>query len=62
MRNGSVCPTPPSVVIAPQITPRIHGGPRPVKLPSSDSASANPMLIPAPNDAAIPTRNAAQLL
>jgi len=62
IRNGSVCPTPPSVVMAPHTTPRIQGWPRPVRLPSSDSASANPMLIPAPTDAAIPTRKAFQLL
>ncbi len=52
---------PPSVVMAPQIRPRAHGCPRPVRLPSSDSASAKPMLMPAPNDAAIPTRKASQL-
>src|ERR1017187_2487538 len=52
---------PPTVVIAPQIRPRTHGCPRPVRLPSSDNASAKPMLMPAPNDAAIPTRKASQL-
>jgi len=52
---------PPSVVMAPQIRPRTQGCPRPVRLPSSDNASAKPMLIPAPSDAAIPTRNASQL-
>ena len=57
-RNGSVCPIPPRAVIAPQITPRTHGCPRPVRLPSSESASAKPMLMPAPADAARPTRNA----
>ncbi len=49
---------PPRVVMAPQISPRTHGWPRPVRVPSSDSASANPMLIPAPSEAARPTRNA----
>ena len=52
---------PPSVVMAPQITRRAHGWPRPVRLPSSDRASAKPMLMPAPKDAAIPTRKASQL-
>ena len=60
MRYGSVWPRPPSVVIRPQTTPRIHGWPRPVRLPSSDSASAKPMLMPAPTEAASPTRKASQ--
>ena len=34
--------------MAPQIKPRTQGWPRPVRLPSSESASANPMLMPAP--------------
>ena len=55
-------PTPPTAVIAPQISPRTHGCPRPVRLPSSESASANPMLMPAPSEAAMPTRKASQLL
>src|SRR5579862_817258 len=42
--------------------PRIHGDPLPVKDPSSDSDSANPIEIPAPTEAASPTRNASQLL
>ena len=37
--------------------PRMRGWPRPVSAPSSLSASANPMLIPAPTLAANPTRN-----
>ena len=61
MRYGSVWPMPPSVVISPHTNPRVHGWPRPVRLPSSDSASANPMEIPAPTEAAMPTRNADQL-
>ena len=61
IRNGRVWPMPPSVVMAPQIRPRAHGCPRPVRLPSSDNASAKPMLMPAPSDAAIPTRKASQL-
>src|SRR5712692_6005648 len=61
IRNGRVWPMPPSVVMAPQIRPRTQGCPRPVRLPSSDNASAKPMLMPAPSDAAIPTRNASQL-
>src|SRR6266550_3504169 len=62
IRNGSVCPNPPAVVINPVAAPRIHGDPRPVSDPSSDSDSANPIDIPAPNEAANPTRNASQLL
>src|SRR5215472_6664782 len=61
IKNGSVCPIPPKALIAPQLNPRTQGWPRPVKLPSSDKASANPMLMPAPAEAAIPTRNASQL-
>ena len=38
--------------------PRSQGAPRPVRLPLSDSASANPMEMPAPIEAARPTRNA----
>ena len=49
---------PPSVVISPVIAPRTIGAPRPVRLPLSDSASANAIEMPAPSDAAIPTRNA----
>src|SRR5271166_1841485 len=52
---------PPSAVIAPQTEPRSHGVPRPVRLPSSDNASAKPMLIPAPSDAARPTAKASQV-
>jgi hypothetical protein len=55
-----VWPTPPRAVMAPQINPRTQGWPRPVRLPSSESASANPMLMPAPTEAAIPTRKASQ--
>jgi len=54
--------TPPIVVITPQIPPRNHGEPRPVKDPSSESASAKPMEMPAPMDAASPTRKVDQLL
>ena len=61
IRNGRVWPMPPRVVMAPQIRPRTQGWPRPVRLPSSDNASAKPMLMPAPSDAAMPTRNASQL-
>ncbi len=41
-RNGSVCPIPPTAVIAPQISPRTHGCPRPVRLPSSDRRLGKP--------------------
>ena len=57
MRYGKVCPSPPTVAIKPQMTPRTQGRPRPVSLPSSERASAKPMLIPAPMPAAGPTRN-----
>ncbi len=50
--------TPPLKVITPVMAPRSHGLPRPLILPSSESASANAMLIPAPTDVAIPTRKA----
>src|SRR5205823_5436156 len=49
IRYGSVWPSPPAAVITPHTNPRVVGRPRPVRLPSSDSASANPMLIPAPD-------------
>src|SRR5262245_57437063 len=62
IRNGNVWPRPPAVVIAPVTIPRIHGEPRPVSDPSSDKPSANAIEIPAPNDAAIPTRNASDVL
>jgi hypothetical protein len=56
-----VWPRPPTVVISPQVNPRSQGEPRPVNDPSSDSASAKPMLMPAPIEAARPTRNVCQL-
>ena len=61
MRNGSVCPIPPRAVMRPQMNPRVQGRPRPVRLPSSDNASAKPMLMPAPSDAARPTAKASQV-
>ena len=54
-------PRPPRAVIRPQTSPRTHGRPRPVRLPSSDRASAKPMLMPAPRLAARPTRKVSQL-
>src|ERR1700733_15138609 len=62
IRNGSVWPMPPAVVISPQMPPRISGAPRPVRLPLSDSASAKPIEMPAPTDAARPTRNVSHVL
>src|SRR5579875_2085543 len=62
IRNGRVCPMPPSVVIRPQTAPRSHGWPRPVRLPSSERASAKPMLMPAPTEAASPTAKASWVL
>src|SRR5688572_31546505 len=53
---------PPMVVITPHTEPRSHGVPRPVSEPSSESASAKPMEMPAPTEAAIPTRNVSQVL
>src|SRR5260370_24302012 len=61
IRNGSVCPIPPAVVISPVIAPRNQGEPRPVSEPSSDCDSENPIEIPAPTDAASPTRHAFHL-
>ena len=57
--NGSEWKTPPNVVMAPVTTPRTTADPRPVSVPSSDSASENPMLIPAPSAVARPTNSAA---
>src|SRR3954469_9104580 len=59
-RKGMVWPTPPSAVITPLAAPRSHGEPRPLSAPSSDNASAKPMLMPAPIEAARPTRNVCQ--
>src|ERR1700722_15934463 len=61
-RNGKVWPMPPKVVIKPQTPPRIQGWPLPLRTPSSERASANPILIPAPSEAAIPTRKAVREL
>ena len=55
-------PTPPIVVMTPQTEPRSHGVPRPVSEPSSEAASAKPIEMPAPTDAAMPTRNVSQVL
>ena len=49
---------PPAVVIRPQTRPRSNGAPRPESLPSSASASAKPIEMPAPIEAASPTTNA----
>src|SRR6266853_6416423 len=62
IKKGRVCPIPPAAVISPQIGPLIQGLPRPVSEPSSESDSANPIEIPAPTEAARPTRNASQVL
>ena len=51
-------PIPPAVVISPQTAPRSSGEPRPESLPSSASASAKPIEMPAPTEAASPTTNA----
>ena len=60
-RYGSECPNPPIAVISPQMPPRSRGEPRPVSEPSSERASAKPMLIPAPMEAARPTRKVCKL-
>src|SRR2546429_7636157 len=52
---------PPAVVMSPVTPPRSHGEPRPVSEPSSESPSENAMEIPAPIEAASPTRNASEL-
>jgi hypothetical protein len=49
---------PPATVMRPQTAPRKYGVPRPDSFPSSASASAKPIEMPAPSDAAIPTWNA----
>jgi hypothetical protein len=54
VRNGKVWPMPPKVVIKPQTPLRIQGRPLPLRTPSSERASANPILISAPSEAAIP--------
>src|SRR3984893_15048025 len=46
----------------PHTPPRIQGRPLPLRTPSSERASANPILIPAPSEAAIPTRKAVREL
>ena len=50
------------MVITPQTVPRSHGVPRPVSEPSSEAASAKPMEMPAPTEAAMPTRKVSQVL
>ena len=62
IRYGRVWKTPPRVVITPQIVPRIHGAPRPVSEPLSDKPSAMPIEMPAPTEAAMPTRKVSQEL
>src|SRR2546427_644494 len=62
IKKGKVCPIPPAVVINPVTAPRSHGEPRPVSDPSSESPSENAIEIPAPMEAASPTRKASQLL
>src|SRR5210317_905577 len=61
IKYGSACPNPPTVVITPDATPRFQGDPRPDNDPSSDAASVKPMEIPAPTDAARPTKNVVQV-
>jgi hypothetical protein len=58
---GQVCPMPPRKVMAPRAIPRSTGAPRPVSEPSSDRASAKAMEMPAPTEAASPTRKVAQV-
>src|SRR5256885_9843188 len=62
MRKGRVCPIPPAVVINPVTPPRSQGDPRPVNEPSSESPSEKAIEIPAPIEAASPTKKASQLL
>src|SRR5439155_12085994 len=62
IRKGRVCQIPPAVVTNPLTPPRSHGDPRPVSDPSSESPSEKAIEIPAPIEAASPTKNASQLL
>src|SRR5262245_56627662 len=62
MRYGNVWPSPPTALMRPQTGPRIHGDPRPVREPSSERPSAKAIEIPAPTEAAMPTRNVCQVL
>src|SRR5215203_4010367 len=48
-------------VITPDATPLLNGDPQPEIVPSSDAASVNPIEIPAPTDAARPTRKVFQV-
>ena len=48
--------------MAPQMAPHRTGLPRPVSEPLSDNASANAIEMPAPIEAASPTRNVGQLV
>src|SRR5262245_62643728 len=59
---GQRVTSPPIAVITPHTAPRTSGAPRPVSEPSSESASAKPMEMPAPTDAASPTRNVSHVL
>jgi len=59
IRKGSAWKLPPRNVAPPVIKPRDMDVPLPVTVPSSESASERPMLIPAPSAAASPTNNAA---
>ena len=46
-------------VATPVIVPRASDDPRPLSVPSSDSASESPMLMAAPSAVAMPTSSAA---
>jgi hypothetical protein len=52
---------PPSVVMMPDAKPRSTGEPRPDNSPSSEAASVKPIEMPAPTEAASPTRNVVQV-
>ena len=52
---------PPSVVITPEAIPRFQGEPRPDNTPSSCAASVKPIEMPAPTEAAVPTRKVVQV-
>jgi len=52
----------PIVKLSAQAREVVHGEPRPVSEPSSESASAKPIEMPAPIEAATPTRKVSQVL
>ena len=56
-KKGKVCNMPPKPVAIPVMEPRTQGLPLPVIVPSSDKASASPIEIAAPSEAAVKVSN-----